>query len=300
MRIYKGFLVDNSRWERFPDRPDDVIISTPPKCGTTWIQNIVGMLLLDRIEFGQPLTSVSPWLDIQTTSDQQVFELLEAQKHRRFVKTHIPLDGLPWREAWTYITVFRHPLDAALSYRDHGENTDRNHVEELLTNATGVSPDLPPRTAPTDPASFLRDWIESDQEPNCSGLLGLSDFANSLRVAWELRHEPNVHFFHYDALWQDLSGQVTRLASILDVSLDDRRHRAIVEGATLDSMRSRARDTAPFGDTGQFLDPTAFFRHGGRRDWPALLTPDEISGVAQRLEMLVGHEAAAWVLTGGG
>ena len=75
MRIYKGFLADNSRWERFPERPDDVIISTPSKCGTTWIQNIVGMLLLDSIEFGQPLTSVSPWLDVLTTSDQQVFEL---------------------------------------------------------------------------------------------------------------------------------------------------------------------------------------------------------------------------------
>ena len=100
-------------------------------------------------------------------------------------------------------------------------------------------------------------------------------------------------------MWEDLSGQVARIASILDVSLDAGRHSAIVEAATLDSMRSRARDTAPFGDTKIFKEPTAFFRHGGRRGWPALLSPDEISSVAQRLELMVGREAAAWVLNGG-
>ena len=32
--------------------------------------------------------------------------------------------------------------------------------------------------------------------------------------------EPNVNLFHYSDLWQDLGGQVSRLADILDVPLD--------------------------------------------------------------------------------
>jgi hypothetical protein len=49
-----GFHGGQSRWERFTVRSDDVIISTPSKCGTTWMQMIVGMLLLDRTDLGGP------------------------------------------------------------------------------------------------------------------------------------------------------------------------------------------------------------------------------------------------------
>ena len=54
LRHYEGFFADSSRWERFTFRPGDVVISTPSKCGTTWMQTIVGMLLLDRTELGAP------------------------------------------------------------------------------------------------------------------------------------------------------------------------------------------------------------------------------------------------------
>jgi len=59
-----GFMADSARWERFRFRPDDVVISTPSKCGTTWMQKIVGMLVLDRVDLGAPLSTVSPWLDM--------------------------------------------------------------------------------------------------------------------------------------------------------------------------------------------------------------------------------------------
>ena len=58
------FIADGARWERFPFRSDDVIVSTPSKCGTTWMQKIVGMLLLDRPDLGAPISSLSPWLDM--------------------------------------------------------------------------------------------------------------------------------------------------------------------------------------------------------------------------------------------
>ncbi|MEW9921259.1 sulfotransferase domain-containing protein [Marimonas sp. MJW-29] len=296
MRTYKGFLIDSSRWERFLPRPDDVIIATPAKCGTTWVQHLVGMLLMGTTEFGQPLTRISPWLDALFTSEQQVFETLGDQTHRRFIKTHTPLDGLPWRDSWIYITVFRHPLDAALSWRNHIENSDPIHIRELVAQVTGRPPEPPPPPLPTDPAAYLRYWIDSEVEPNGAGLLGLSDYANTLRATWERRHESNVHLFHYDALWGDLGGQVGRLADILNVALDADRLSAIVEAATLDAMRSRARETAPYGDATVFKQAEAFFRSGGRREWPALLTSDEISEVARRLEAMVGREAAAWAL----
>ena len=121
-------MADSARWERFQPRADDIVISTPSKCGTTWMQNIVGMLVLDRPVLGVPISTVSPWLDMLIRTDDEVFAMLDAQQHRRWIKTHTPLDGLPLHPSVTYIAVVRHPLDVALSDRDHRANTDDNRA----------------------------------------------------------------------------------------------------------------------------------------------------------------------------
>lgn len=66
VRRYRGFVVDSERWDRFRFWPDDIVISTPAKCGTTWMQTIIGMLVLDRIDLGAPISTISPWLDMLT------------------------------------------------------------------------------------------------------------------------------------------------------------------------------------------------------------------------------------------
>jgi hypothetical protein len=89
------------------------------------MQTIVGMLLLDRTDLGCRSCSISPWLDMLIQLGGETLSILEAQTHRRFIKTHTPLDGVPGLDSVTYLTVTRHPLDAALSLRDHHANMDR-------------------------------------------------------------------------------------------------------------------------------------------------------------------------------
>ena len=140
-------MVDSARWERFTFRPGDVVISTPSKCGTTWMQTIVGMLLLDRVDLGAPISTLSPWLDMLIRTDDEVFDLLEPQTHRRFIKTHTPLDGVPRHDEVTYIALIRHPLDVALSNADHFQNERVERVIELRTRAAGP-PELPEQDLP--------------------------------------------------------------------------------------------------------------------------------------------------------
>jgi aryl sulfotransferase len=40
---YQGLVHDSARWDGFVFRPDDIVISTPPKCGTTWTQMICAL-----------------------------------------------------------------------------------------------------------------------------------------------------------------------------------------------------------------------------------------------------------------
>ncbi|MCB0122470.1 MAG: sulfotransferase domain-containing protein, partial [Caldilineaceae bacterium] len=100
IHTYQSHILDSTRWQQYRPRADDIIISTPPKSGTTWMQEIVRQLVFlgqdtpERDAMG--LWQVSPWLEQRLTPLDVVLRQLEAQQHRRFIKAHLPLDGLPY------------------------------------------------------------------------------------------------------------------------------------------------------------------------------------------------------------
>lgn len=298
MRTYRGFMADSSRWERFTMRSDDVVITTPSKCGTTWMQTIVGMLLHGRTDLGAPMGTISPWLDMLIRSEAEVFAVLDRQTHRRFIKTHTPLDGVPYHTAVTYLAVIRHPLDVALSDRDHAANMHRERAVALREAAAGrYEPAADRESPPEDPAEYLRWFVDNDLEPVGSGPYGLSDYCQQVRTYWDARHTPNVHLFHYADMWVDLDGEMRRVAAALGVPVDEDRWPAFVEAATITAMRSRAADTAPDAHLGLWQSPDGFFRAGGTRNWASLLTDEDVAHFHSRLRDLAG-DATPWVLHG--
>jgi aryl sulfotransferase len=298
VRRYRGFFADSARWERFRFRDDDIVITTPSKCGTTWMQNIVGSLVLDRPTLGVPISTLSPWLDMLIRTDDEVFGLLDAQQHRRWIKTHTPLDGLPLHPTVTYIAVIRHPLDVALSDRDHRSNMDRERALELRTAAAGrPESELVHEPAPPDVGDYLRWFIDNDAPPTGSGPNGLADFCQQVTTYWEARSLPNVRLFHYTDLWDDLDGEMRVVADALDIAVDEARWPDFVEAATLTSMRERAADTAPDAHLALWQSPQTFFRSGGHRGWASLLTKADITHLNDRLVTLA-PDATPWILTG--
>lgn len=61
-RIYKTWLNDSTRWEHYTPRNDDVLIATYAKCGTTWMQRIMSLLIFQSPEPCH-VHEVSPWVD---------------------------------------------------------------------------------------------------------------------------------------------------------------------------------------------------------------------------------------------
>ena len=297
VRRYHGAFADSARWERFTFRSGDVVITTPSKSGTTWMQTIVGMLLHDTTDLGVPISELSPWLDMKLRTDEEVFRLLDDQSGRRFIKTHTPLDGVPRHDDVTYIAVIRHPLDIALSDRDHAENMDTKRAFALLRAASGEPEHWHREDAPEDAAEYLRWFVDNTIEPTGSGPYGLADYANQVASYWDARDASKVHLFHYGDMWGDLDGEMRRVAAALEVAVDEARWPAFVEAATLDSMRSRASLTAPEANLGVWRSPERFFRAGGTRDWASLLTDDDLAHFHARLKDLT-VDAAEWVLNG--
>ena len=144
---YRSILADSARWDGFAFRPGDIVISTPPKCGTTWTQMLCALLIFDGPAFPAPLGDISPWLDMCTRPLAEVTAALAAQTHRRFIKTHTPLDGLPLHPDVTYLVVGRDPRDVAISFEHHAANLDFARFLELRAAAVGNEDlaELPPR-----------------------------------------------------------------------------------------------------------------------------------------------------------
>ena len=251
---YRSAEEDSGRWLAFPFRPGDIVISTRSKSGTTWMQMICALLIFQTAELPAPLAQLSPWLDWLTAGQQQVYDQLAAQRHRRFIKTHTPLDGVPVEPAVSYIVVARHPLDMAVSLYHQGDNIDRERLRRL----TGAAPPDGPPVARPPLHSWLVRWIEGDSDPRTE-LDSLPGVLWHLTDAWHRRREPNVLLVHYDDLLADLAGRMRDIAAWLGIDVPAARWPALVEAATFAAMRRKATMLVP-DPSGVLEDHPAFFR----------------------------------------
>jgi aryl sulfotransferase len=136
---YQTVFADSARWDAFVFRPDDIVISTPAKCGTTWLQMICAVEIFRTTKLDRPLDRISPWLDVLMRPLDEVLADVEAQTHRRFIKTHTPLDGLPFDDRATYICASRDPRDVAVSWDSHISNINPVTFLTLREDAVGAA-----------------------------------------------------------------------------------------------------------------------------------------------------------------
>ena len=101
---------DSTIWNNFPFRDDDIFIATYAKSGTTWIQQIVSQLLFNG-QTGLNVEQMSPWMDFRLPPEEVKMALIAEQKHRRFLKTHLPLDALVYSPKAKYLYIARDGRD---------------------------------------------------------------------------------------------------------------------------------------------------------------------------------------------
>jgi aryl sulfotransferase len=131
---------DSGRWTGFPFRAGDIVISTRSRCGTTWMQMICALLIFRTPDLPEPLNELSPWVDWLVVPRDEMLDRLGEQRHRRFVKTHTPLDGIPLDRRAPYVVVARHPLDMAVSLYHQSGNLDRERIARLTGASTPDGP----------------------------------------------------------------------------------------------------------------------------------------------------------------
>jgi aryl sulfotransferase len=298
-RRYVSEDEDSARWDGFPFRAGDIVISTRTKSGTTWMQMICALLVFGTPDLPRPLAELSPWLDHLIAPREEVFAQLAAQRHRRFIKTHTPLDGVPLDDRATYIVVARHPLDLAVSAYHQVANLDRERLRQLIAASESTTAPAPePTTAPharPPVRGWLVSWIGSRADP-CEELDSLPGVMMHLSDAWARarRGAPNVVLIHYDDLRTDLDGQMRRLAARLGIDSPDRVWPDLVRAATFDSMKSNAERVAP-NPLGVLKNNAAFFRRGRSGAGRELLSDDEYTAYLRRAAELAPPDLLSWL-----
>jgi len=285
---YRSDDEDSRRWLSFPMRDDDIVISTRSKHGTTWTQMICALLVFQTPDLPAPLPELSPWLDWTIAPVDEVYAKLAAQDHRRFIKTHTPLDGLPIHPAARYIVVARHPLDAAVSLYHQGSNLIRERIAEL----TGVPVPEAKRNRPS-----LHDWVvgwtraQNDPREHLDMLPGVMAH---LGDAWARREEPNLLLVHYADLSADLEGEMRRIAAYLDIDVPESRWPALVNAASFAEMKANAEHRAP-DPKGLMRSKDAFFRRGTSGAAAELLTSEERAAYEARVADMIPADLSAWL-----
>lgn len=283
---YRSPDEDSARWRGFPFRDGDIVISSRSKHGTTWVQMICALLVLGTADLPAPLPVLSPWVDWRGEPREAVWARLAAQRHRRFLKTHTPLDGLPCDPRVTAVVVARHPLDAAVSLYHQGDNLDRARIA-ALTGAAPSSGRRPP------PDVWLRRWIDADADPRRQ-LDSLPGVIAHVAGAWASRHDPHVVLVHYADLEADRSGEMRRVAERLGMAVDEGAWPALVEAAGFAAMRADADRLAP-DPAGILRDHGRFFRRGTSGQGRDVLPADALARYHARVAALAPPDLLAWL-----
>jgi hypothetical protein len=258
---------------------------------------LCALLVFDGPAFPAPLERMSPWLDMCNRPLAEVAADLAAQEHRRVIKTHTPLDGLPLHPDVTYLVVGRDPRDVAISFEHHVANLDWEHFLALRAAAVGNGDlaEFPEGPAPSeDPAERFRTFV-ADETKGGVGPPTLATMLHHLDTGWQRRREANIALFHYADLTADLPGELLRLAGVVGIPCSPERARELAAEASLARMRERGADLAPSASQGTWKDARAFFRTGGSGEWRGRVSAPDLAAYEARVAALVGPDLAAWV-----
>ncbi|XP_041941908.1 cytosolic sulfotransferase 3-like isoform X1 [Alosa sapidissima] len=250
-----NYFTDN--WEKVQDfraRPDDILIATYPKAGTTWVSCI-----LDLLYFGKdmperqttlPIYERVPFLEIAVPQIDKACSLPigteladQLSTSPRLIKTHLPVQLIPkgfWEQNCRMVYVARNAKDNAVSYF----HFDRMNM---------VQPE------PGDWNSYIEKFME--------GKTVFGPWYDHVTGWWEKKQTySNILYIFYEDLIEDTGREMERLCSFLGLSTTAEERESIRGGVQFDAMKANPManySTIPVMD----FKISPFMRKGKVGDW---------------------------------
>jgi len=282
---------DSARLNDFRFRPDDIMICTWSKTGTTWMQQLIGQLLFngDPELFG---TSKSVWPEFRLLPKEQWFRIAEAQTHRRYIKTHSPLHALPFDPNIKYVYIGRDVRDVIWSMYHHQTSFTAVAYEAFNAVPGRIGPPLAPHNCE------ITDYYHSFLDQNVArGLTDDTEFWAHVQEFWNIRHLSNVLLVHFANLKADFASEAKRIAEFLDIEVDAALWPEIVSHCSIEHMRMLAKRSEQLDMMFEGGGNT-FINKGTNGRWKEVLSPAEIAKADTVAARNLTPDCASWLKTG--
>ncbi|XP_073492106.1 sulfotransferase 1 family member D1-like isoform X1 [Aquarana catesbeiana] len=252
MPILGPFAENWANVQVFQAREDDIMINTYPKSGTTWMSEILDLILnsgdTKKTARGAIYDRV-PFLEFAVPNVGKGTEILNSMETQRVIKSHLPMELVPqsfWEKNCKVIYVARNPKDVLVSYY---------HFYQMAI----VHPD------PGTFGEFFQGFMD--------GTIAFGSWSQHVKGWWKIRQQKNVLYIFYEDMLEDPKREIKKVLKFIEKDLPDDVLEKIHQHTTFKAMKENKMSnysTIPSSVMDHNISP--FMRKGVCGDWKNHLT----------------------------
>uniref|UniRef100_A0A668A6N6 Sulfotransferase n=1 Tax=Myripristis murdjan TaxID=586833 RepID=A0A668A6N6_9TELE len=257
--VYKGVFLPTALhspeslkyYEEFSFRPDDIIVVTYPKSGTTWSQEILPLILSGGD--AAAIETLPNWDRVPWLEELRACVLdLEQRPSRRVFATHFHYNMMPpsfFKTKPQVIYIMRNPKDVfTSSFHYYG-------MASYLVN-------------PGTQKEFLHKFLD--------GKIMFGSWFDHIKGWLNAEDQERILYIAYEEMIMDLQDSVARLAQFLERPLSSEVIEKIAERCAFKNMKQNKMSNYSLVPPGFMdLDKSHFLRKGIAGDWKNQLTVAE-------------------------
>lgn len=298
IRRYLHPLINDLQWDELPLHESDIVIASAIKAGTTWLQTVVANLIFQELGLPAPVMDISPWVERYREESEMkaMLSMLDAQKHRRLLKTHLPIDALRFDRRLKYLMIARDPRDVFMSLWNHHQHYSAERVQ--LHRDIGQAIDRPWVEMPSDLHAFYHRWIsepyfewEREGTPYWSVFYHFASW-------WPYRDLDNVLFVHYNDLLSNPQSQISTIAKFLNIDVTPSFWPHLLQRVSFNFMKAHGAEIMGRAEQSFKGGAATFINRGENGLWRNVLDEGEKSLYELAANRALDQQARSWLEKG--
>ena len=239
----------------------DIFVVTFPRSGTTWMEQVIHLLLHNGDQGSKVLGDAAPWVETLPNRPQGFNKFLEGMTGRRLFTSHLPYSLMPGAHNSTarFVYVARNLKDVAVStyYHDCSKHGYEGSWEEHFNL-----------------------FIE--------GKVIFGSYFDHVLPWWEAsKQNENILFVKYEEMKEDLRAAISKLVDFLQIKADNTLIDRVIEKSSFGTMTNNKQTNLNWVPQKEGIP--GHFRKGEIGDWRNHFTPEQNSVLdALYLEKVLG------------